>query len=62
MKDYLSTPQVARLFGVNIQTVRKYIRSGELPAARVGKSYVVSGDDIDAFIEARKESRKVEST
>ena len=60
MKTYLNTPQVAKLFGVNIQTVRAYIRSGELPAAKVGRRYVVSGDDIDTFVQARKESRKVE--
>ena len=61
MKSYLSTAKVARLFGVNIQTVRGYIRSGELPAARVGRSYVVSGDDIDTFVEARKVSGGVEA-
>ena len=44
MKTYLNAPQVAKLFGVNIQTVRAYIRSGELPAAKVGRRYVVSGD------------------
>jgi len=60
MKTYLNAPQVAKLFGVNIQTVRAYIRSGELPAAKVGRRYVVSGDDIDTFIEARKEARQVE--
>ena len=61
MKSYLSTPRLARLFGVNVQTVLKYIRSGELPAAKVGRRYVVSGDDVDTFIEARKESRKLET-
>jgi len=61
MKSYLSTPRLARLFGVNVQTVLKYIRSGELPAAKVGRRYVVSGDDVDTFIEARRESRKLET-
>ena len=34
MPTYLNTPHVARMLGVNIQTVRAYIRSGELSAAR----------------------------
>jgi excisionase family DNA binding protein len=54
MKRYLTAPQVARMFRVNIPTVRRYIRSGELPAAKVGRSYVIAGDDIDKFVEERK--------
>ena len=57
MRDYMNTPQVAKLLGVNIQTVREYIRSGELPAARVGRRYVIVHDDIDRFIEKRRDAR-----
>ena len=53
----MNTPQVAKLLGVNIQTVREYIRSGELPAARVGRRYVIVHDDIDRFIEKRRDAR-----
>jgi excisionase family DNA binding protein len=62
MTTYLNTPQIARLFGVNIQTVRGYIRSGELPAARIGRTYIVSDGDLDSFVQARKESRKTDET
>ena len=54
MPTYLNTPQVARMLGVNIQTVRAYIRSGELSAARVGRRYVMTSEDVDSFIKARK--------
>jgi len=57
LRDYMNTPQVAKLLGVNIQTVREYIRSGELPAARVGRRYVIVHDDIDRFIEKRRDAR-----
>ncbi len=60
MRDYMNTPQVARLLGVNIQTVRGYIRTGELAAARVGRRYVISRDDIDSFVDTRKEARAAE--
>ena len=57
MRAYMNTHHVAKLLGVNIQTVREYIRSGELPAARVGRRYVIARDDIDTFIEKRRDAR-----
>jgi len=56
----MNTYHVAKSLGVNVQTVRHYIRQGELRAARVGKRYVVTQEDIDAFLERRKEKRSVE--
>ena len=60
MPTYLNVPQVARMLKVNIQTVRAYIRSGELSAARVGRSYVITPEDVDRFIEKRKEFRRAD--
>lgn len=60
MPVYMNTPQVAKMLGVNIQTVRSYIRTGELAAARVGRKYVISRGDIDSFIDIRKEARAAE--
>lgn len=57
MRNYLNTHHVAKKLGVNIQTVRHYIRKGELRAAKVGKRYVITQEDIDAFLERRKEVR-----
>jgi excisionase family DNA binding protein len=57
LRSYMNTLHVAKLLGVNVQTVREYIRSGELPAARVGRRYVIARDDIDTFIEKRKDAR-----
>ncbi len=54
METYRTQVQLARMFRVGIPTVRRYIRSGELPAARIGRSYVISGADIDAFVCARR--------
>jgi len=60
LPTYLNVPQVARMLKVNIQTVRAYIRSGELSAARVGRSYVITPQDVDRFIEKRKEFRRAD--
>ncbi|MDD3718094.1 MAG: helix-turn-helix domain-containing protein [Actinomycetota bacterium] len=61
MRNYLNTHHVAKSLGVNVQTVRHYIRQGELRAARVGKRYVVTQEDIDDFLEGRKQKRSLES-
>ncbi len=60
MHGYMSTYQVAKTLGVNIQTVRHYIRKGELKAARVGKKYIICQEDLDAFLAGRKEVRTLE--
>lgn len=60
MRTYLNTYHVAKSLGVNVQTVRHYIRQGELRAARVGKRYVVTQEDVDDFLESRKKKRSVE--
>jgi len=60
LPDYLNVPQAAKMLGVNIQTVRAYIRNGELSAARIGRRYVITTDDVATFIKKRKESRKPE--
>jgi len=56
----MNTHHIAKILGVNIQTVRHYIRKGELRAARVGKRYVVTQEDIDNFLERRKETLALE--
>jgi excisionase family DNA binding protein len=60
LRTYMNTYHVAKSLGVNVQTVRHYIRQGELRAARVGKRYVVTQEDIDNFLERRKEKKSVE--
>jgi excisionase family DNA binding protein len=61
LRSYMNTYHVAKSLGVNVQTVRHYIRQGELKAAKVGKRYVVTQEDIDDFLERRKKKRSVES-
>ena len=42
--------QVARPLRVSSMTVYRLIKSGEMPAVRVGKSYRLREDDIDAWL------------
>ncbi|WP_280304485.1 helix-turn-helix domain-containing protein [Nocardia neocaledoniensis] len=50
MTDRLySVEQVAELLGLHVRTVRSYVRDGKLPAARIGKQYRITHDDLEAF-------------
>ncbi|MFC4373438.1 helix-turn-helix domain-containing protein [Nocardia halotolerans] len=46
---YYSVEQVAELLGLHVRTVRSYVRDGKLPAARIGKQYRITHDDLEAF-------------
>jgi excisionase family DNA binding protein len=42
--------EVAERLGLHVRTVRAYVRSGRLAAARIGKQYRVTEGDLEAFI------------
>lgn len=48
--DPLKVDQVAAELGVSAQTVRNWIKSGELPASRTGHAWRVRREDLDAMI------------
>jgi excisionase family DNA binding protein len=50
----LSVEEVAGELGVNPETVRVWIRSGELVAYSIGKGYRISRADLDDFIKRRR--------
>lgn len=50
----LSVAEVAEELGVNRETVRVWIRTGELVALSIGKGYRISRADLDEFIRRRR--------
>lgn len=50
---FLTPAEVADLLRVSSMTVYRLIKAGELRAARIGKSYRISEDDVDAYLAAR---------
>jgi len=46
----LTVEQVAREFQLTSQTIRNWIRSGALPAVKVGHVYRVRREDVDAMM------------
>jgi len=54
----LSVEEVADELGVNPETVRVWIRSGELVAYSIGKGYRISRVDLDDFMRRRRTDYK----
>ena len=49
----LTVSEVAATMRVSNMTVYRLIRSGELPALRVGKGYRIFESDLERFLEGR---------
>lgn len=52
-KELLTTDEVAKQLRTDAYSVREWIRAGALRAAKVGRRYLVTQEDVDAFVEAR---------
>jgi excisionase family DNA binding protein len=50
VQDVYSVEDVAALLGLHPRTVRSYVRSGRLPAARIGKQYRIARADLEVFM------------
>lgn len=50
---YLTVAEVAQDMRVSTMTVYRLIKSGELAAVRVGKSYRIRAVDLDNFLDSR---------
>jgi excisionase family DNA binding protein len=50
---FLTVQEVAELMRVSTMTVYRLIKSGDLPAVRVGRSFRVRDEDVDAYLGAR---------
>jgi excisionase family DNA binding protein len=49
----LTVAEVANVMRVSNMTVYRLIKSGELPAVRVGKNYRLRETDLERFLEER---------
>ena len=47
---FLTVAEVAKLMRVSTMTVYRLIKSGDLAAVRVGKSYRIREDDVDRYL------------
>lgn len=49
---YLTVAEVAEVMRVSRMTVYRLVQRGDLPAVRVGRSYRVPADALDAYLAA----------
>lgn len=49
-QKYLSTTELARLLNVSRITVFKRIKKGQIPATKVGRTYVIDPKDLGGII------------
>ena len=49
-RHFMTVAEVAQLMRVSTMTVYRLIKSGELPAVRVGRSYRLRAADIDRYL------------
>ena len=58
-KKYYTKKETAVILGVHQKTIERYLLSGKLKGAKMGKSWKISEDDISGFYEAvKKETAK----
>ncbi len=61
-EQLLTVEQVANIMQVHVETVRVWIRNGDLVAVNIGKEYRVTRADLNKYIEERKTSRRKKQT
>lgn len=44
-----SAEEAAQILGLQVRTVRNYVREGRLPGVRIGKQYRIARADLDVF-------------
>lgn len=54
MPDVLTVSQIAKMLGTHVATVRRWCAMGQLPARRVGSSYICRREDLEAFERPRR--------
>jgi len=49
-REYLTPEEAAEVLHLNVQTVRKYIRQGQLKASKTGRHYKIHTEWIHEFV------------
>ena len=57
-EQLLTVEQVAKQMQVHVETVRVWIRRGELVAINIGNEYRITHADLNDFLQRRKTDRR----
>ena len=53
-KEFYKADDLAKLLGVNIMTIYRYIKAGKLQAYKIGKEYRIDKKTFDEFLKSVK--------
>lgn len=53
MTKYYTTDEVAEICRVTIWTVREWIKEGKLKGIKRGRSYLITEEDLKAYLEEK---------
>lgn len=48
--EFLSTSQVAKILGISRVAVFKKIKSGEIPARKAGRNFIIAKEDVPGVL------------
>ena len=51
---FYTTDEVANILKVHVKTIREMIKSGRLPAVKVGQEYRITDEQIREYVEKNK--------
>lgn len=51
-EPWVSTKDIAEHLGITMETVRKWIKSGEIPCIRIGKLWKFKKSEVDTWLKS----------
>ena len=51
--EFLNTDEIAKVLKKNVATIQRWCREGLLPAARLGRTYMVRKSDFESWYKDR---------
>lgn len=52
--EFLAPQEVAELLRVSVYTVRRWIKEGDLPAYKVGRSWRIDQEELERWLDAQR--------
>ncbi|MGQ9607956.1 MAG: helix-turn-helix domain-containing protein [bacterium] len=51
--EFLNTDEIAKVLKKNVATIQRWCREGELPAAKLGRTYMVRKRDFEEWFKTK---------
>jgi len=54
LQGFLTPQEVAKILRVSVYTVRRWIKEGDLPAYKVGRSWRIEEEELERWLDAQR--------